>query len=257
MRNSGTLQLLLLLTLLAQFDVPGATAADLPPCPTGEYPHEGPDRARRPKYPRQALKRNIGGVADVKAVVAPNGKTEFRVVSGPEILAKASLDALRRWRFHPAIVNGAPVESTYDVRIVFWLTTQDAVADVRLVSPQQIEPRLPEPSTAFADNPDGPVFRQSDAGILSPKVTYRIEPEFSEAARRKEEQGNVRVLVLVTADGLPGDLRLVCSDSADLNQNALSAVRQWRFQPGTKDGKPVNVEILVEVEFHLTNGIGP
>jgi TonB family protein len=36
-----------------------------------------------------------------------------------------------------------------------------------------------------------------------------------------------------------------------LDEKAIEAVRQWRFQPALKDGRPVDVQITVEVQFHL------
>ena len=49
----------------------------------------------------------------------------------------------------------------------------------------------------------------------------------------------------------PRDLRVVRGLGFGLDAKALEAVRQWRFQPALKDGRPVNVQISVEVEFHL------
>jgi TonB family protein len=52
---------------------------------------------------------------------------------------------------------------------------------------------------------------------------------------------------------LPRQVRVACSSVPDLNENAIETVKTWRFEPGTKGGKPVAVEIAVEVDFKLYN----
>lgn len=89
--------------------------------------------------------------------------------------------------------------------------------------------------------------------MTAPKQVYAPEPEFSEKARKAGEQGTVTVSLIVGTDGKPRDVTVSCSSAPDLNENALDAVKSWKFEPGTEHGKPVMVEISVEVQFHLDN----
>ncbi|MGC2274172.1 MAG: energy transducer TonB [Candidatus Sulfotelmatobacter sp.] len=57
--------------------------------------------------------------------------------------------------------------------------------------------------------------------------------------------------MLVGVDGRPHDLKVIDSAGPDLDRTALDAVRQWKFKPGTCDGEPMELEIAVEVDFHL------
>jgi TonB family protein len=57
--------------------------------------------------------------------------------------------------------------------------------------------------------------------------------------------------LIVDAAGRPRDIKVVRGLGLGLDAQALAAVQKWRFQPALKDGKPVDVEISVEVEFHL------
>ena len=89
--------------------------------------------------------------------------------------------------------------------------------------------------------------------MVAPKPLYQPEPEFSEASRKKKEKGNVDIALVVGTDGLPRDLKVMCSSIPDSNENAIKAVQRWKFAPATKEGKPVPVKILVDVEFKLYN----
>jgi len=57
--------------------------------------------------------------------------------------------------------------------------------------------------------------------------------------------------MIVDAEGRPRDIRIVRGLGYGLDTKAIEAVKQWRFQPALKDGKAVNVQISVEVAFHL------
>ena len=92
----------------------------------------------------------------------------------------------------------------------------------------------------------------SEPGMIAPKATYQIEPELSEKARIEgRQQANVGIDVVVGADGLPQDPRVICSSAPDENDNAVATLRQWKFAPATKDGTPVASEIFIEFSFQL------
>ena len=58
-------------------------------------------------------------------------------------------------------------------------------------------------------------------------------------------------MIVVATDGRPINIRVVNSLGMGLDEKAIETVRTWRFEPGQKDGHPVNVEMAVEVDFHL------
>lgn len=79
-------------------------------------------------------------------------------------------------------------------------------------------------------------------------------PEYPALSRRYGEQGTVRLRVLVQADGTAGKVEIERSSGyALLDEAARNAVRSWRFQPATKDGKPVADWYLTPVVFKLEN----
>jgi TonB family protein len=96
----------------------------------------------------------------------------------------------------------------------------------------------------------GGVFRPG-RGVTPPRPIYSPDPEFSEEARKAKYQGTCTLMIVVATDGRPINIRVVSSLGMGLDEKAIETVRTWRFEPGQKDGHPVNVEMAVEVDFHL------
>ena len=87
--------------------------------------------------------------------------------------------------------------------------------------------------------------------VKAPKLTHYVEPEFSSKSKEAFIEGVVKILTVVTAEGQPSESRVTHGLNAEEDKTALDALKQWRFQPGTKDGKPVNVRVTIEIAFHL------
>lgn len=96
----------------------------------------------------------------------------------------------------------------------------------------------------------GGVFRVG-AGVTPPVPIYQPEPEFSEEARKAKYQGVCTLGLIVGADGRPTNIHVLSSLGMGLDEKAIEAVKNWKFEPGKKDGHAVATEIAVEVEFHL------
>ena len=87
--------------------------------------------------------------------------------------------------------------------------------------------------------------------LTMPRVIFEKKPEYTRDAMRAKVQGRVEVQAVVSRDGTVSDARVVESLHPDLDQQALLAVKQWRFAPGMKDGKPVPVLVHIELTFAL------
>ena len=96
----------------------------------------------------------------------------------------------------------------------------------------------------------GGVFRVG-GGVSAPKAMYAPDPEYSEEARKAKYQGTCVLLLVVGSDGRPRDIRIARSLGLGLDEKAIEAVKQWKFEPAMKDGRPVAVQINVEVDFRL------
>lgn len=97
---------------------------------------------------------------------------------------------------------------------------------------------------------DGGPFR-TGRGVSSPVVLYKVEPEYSEEARKAKYQGVVVLKVIVDPTGRVINPVVVQSMGLGLDEKAIEAVKKWKFRPGYKDGKPVAVFADIEVSFRL------
>jgi len=88
-------------------------------------------------------------------------------------------------------------------------------------------------------------------GVSSPRVLYSPDPQYSEEARKAKYQGTVVLWTVIGPDGRAHDLRVQRSLGLGLDEQAVEAVRKWKFEPAMKDGRPVAVQINIEVNFRL------
>ena len=103
----------------------------------------------------------------------------------------------------------------------------------------------------------GGVFRIG-GDVSAPRLTYKVEPEYSEEARKAKYQGTVVLAIQVWEDGRAHNIRVIRSLGLGLDEKAIQAVQEWRFVPGKKDGVPVKVHANVEVSFRqLEAGADP
>jgi TonB family protein len=96
----------------------------------------------------------------------------------------------------------------------------------------------------------GGVFRVG-GGVSQPVLLHKVEPEYSEEARKAKYQGTVLLYVEVTPDGRATNIKVTRSLGLGLDEKAMEAVKQWKFKPGYKNGQPVTVAATIEVNFRL------
>ncbi len=99
-------------------------------------------------------------------------------------------------------------------------------------------------------------------GVTAPQPISMPDPEFSEVARRKKIAGDCTVGLIVDTAGIPQNVHVVKSiaeglqpklrtAAQSLDEKAVKAVREYRFKPATFEGKPVPVEMSVQVNFQI------
>jgi periplasmic protein TonB len=93
--------------------------------------------------------------------------------------------------------------------------------------------------------------RRIGGGVSAPVLIFSVEPEFSEEARKAKVAGNVLVNLWVDTSGNPSHVRVIRGVGMGLDEKAMEAVRQYKFKPAMENGKPVLVELNVEVNFQI------
>ncbi len=90
-------------------------------------------------------------------------------------------------------------------------------------------------------------------GVELPRVIHEVKPEYTPAALQAKIQGGVWLDVVVDADGSVGTVDVTQSLDAEygLDDAAVDAAKQWRFEPGRKDGVAVPVQVTLEMRFTL------
>lgn len=88
-------------------------------------------------------------------------------------------------------------------------------------------------------------------GVKPPKPVYSPEPDFNEEARHARYQGVVMMRIVIDTSGNVTDIRIERALGKGLDENAVDAVKKWKFSPATRDGQPVSVSMLTEVSFNL------
>jgi hypothetical protein len=127
---------------------------------------------------------------------------------------------------------------------------------------QDKKSEAPPASAQSVPKPNADGVYQVGNGVSAPQITYSIDPELTDAARRKKLTGTCIVSLVVDTRGIARD-RQVSTSIADtvppklrsiateLDRNAVNAVKMYRFKPGMYQGKPVPVETTVGINYRL------
>jgi len=108
---------------------------------------------------------------------------------------------------------------------------------------------VPDPPPADAGGP----LLAGVAGITNPVLIEKHRPNYPELARVGRLEGSVILQAVVRRDGTVGELHVLrCTEpNMGFEEAAMDAVRLWRYEPATQDGRPVDVFFTVFVDFGL------
>jgi len=198
-----------------------------------------------PVYPAALI---LTGVTEGSAVIGVSVDSEGRVKDQLVLaytdsrFARTSTETLRDWRFTPATLDGVPVPVQFELRFDYSLEGAVITAGV-------LDHFLYDRYSKLG--PRTLAYRPAEADKLD-HVPVRIgggAPKYALAAQKDgvhgvvtvrfyiDEQGNVR---LPAISGVPNPY---------LGEQAMAAVREWKFQPVTRGGEPVLVAAQQEFNF--------
>jgi hypothetical protein len=100
---------------------------------------------------------------------------------------------------------------------------------------------------AFVD----PTMKKIGGSVEPPKVLKSIEPQYTRAARDLQYSSKTVVGLIVEENGIPSRVSVVRAAGLGLDEQTLSAVSHYVFAPAVENGKPVRVQLNVEVPFDI------
>lgn len=182
----------------------------------------------KPVYPEEAIKKGLQGVVEMEATINRAGKVvDVKVLPAQPpaqpLLAEAAVAALRQWKYAPYLVNGKAKPVIFTVTLNFALAPKNE--DV-------------QPVKALDERP---------------KKISDVKPVYPEEALKQRIQGVVVVEATTDEKGDVVAVRIVPGKTSQplLEEAALTAVRQWKYEPAVKDGKAVGVTFTVTINFAL------
>jgi TonB family protein len=201
-------------------------------------------------YPVGAQESDVPHVGIYAVVVGTDGAANSVkcIFPNESVFDAGAIAAIQKSKFAPAMLGDTPVPVLVHVRVPFFhlKPAMPMILDRYVL---HAEGRRQAPGRGPGAEPDAGFGPMNEAGVTPPKVIHAEDAEFSDEARRKGVEGYVVISFTVSEKGKPTDLRVVKSLGYGLDEKALESVRQYRFKPAMKDGKPVAKEVSVEVNF--------
>lgn len=188
-----------------------------------------------PRYPVEAKKARVQGKVLLDITVNKAGEvTEEKVVSGPPMLVKSAMDAVRQWRYASSPLLPART------RVTMNYTLADEPSKPAKQSSGQADQKQ---SADAVENPGLVLPITLPSGL---KLVHAVAPSYPPLAKAARIQTNVVLGITVDHDGKVSNISVISGHPLLLNA-AIDAVRQWKFAP------PANapVEATVTIPFRL------
>ncbi len=205
----------------------------------------GMDQAARlitrvePIWPDQARRGRLIGTTLLDVTINEQGDVSsiWIMRSGHPLVITAVTDAVEKWHYLPACIDGEAVPVVANVNVSFDLSFGPAYA---------------EPAKAAQPASEAPVRApvRVEMNQQAARLVYRVEPEFTQKAREEHLSGTVWLDVNVDELGRVSAVRLVCG-SPSVEQAVVDAVRQWRYVPAEINGSAAAIVALVSLPFDL------
>ncbi len=200
----------------------------------------------QPNYPEKARLARLEGTVVLYIEVNPEGRAQNLVVIrslGSDLDQQAIL-AVRQWKFKPGSNYGKPVTVAATVEINFKLDQPTARSSVARRKDE------PEAKTATPAQPSAPNSEELLSPLERPKLVHEVEPVYPTGLPGLRREEAISIRMTVDTNGVPRNLEVVQSSEPRLEEAAMAAVREWRYEPGKLNGKQVELAVLAEVHFH-------
>jgi TonB family protein len=178
-----------------------------------------------PVYPDEARKAGIEGLVVLEGTIDTEGNvSKVKVLKGEnESLNKAAAEAVKQWKYKPAILKGKPMPVNFTVTVKFSLNDKESGA--------------PKPAES-AEHP-------------GPKPVKKVSPTYPEEARKEGIEGTVILEATIDAEGNVAKVKVLKGEIDSLNKAAVEAIKQWKYEPVIVEGKAMPSTFTVTMKFAL------
>jgi TonB family protein len=188
-----------------------------------------------PVYPEIARQSRVEGVVILEVRTDTTGKVkDVMVLRSIPLLDQAAIDAVRQWVYKPLIVEGKPVEAVFTVTVRFELKGGEKEEAAEAEKAGETE--------------KGAV--RATGEINPPRLLKKVEPVYPQEARKAGVEGTVILEAMTDARGNVAGIKVLKS-IPELDQAAIDALKQWKYEPTIIDGKPTPVVFTVTIRFRL------
>lgn len=186
-----------------------------------------------PIYPEEARQKRVSGVVILGVRTDIYGRVKNAMIyrSKDPLLDEAAMDAVRQWIYEPLLIKGKPREVVFTVTVSFKLKGKKDI-----------------------DKADEEFFKGAVVArgeIKPPKLIKKVDPIYPEEAKEAKVQGVVLLQARTDEKGNVVKVKVLRSESSMLNDSAIDALKQWKYEPCYKNGKPVPVVFTVTIKYKL------
>jgi TonB family protein len=220
----------------AEFRVAFLFYAPMAPVPTKQTPPRVV-KQEPPIYPRAMRSSRIKGEVLLAFVVDDKGNVVNPVVvrSNNTAFDEAAIEAVLKWKFEPAVVEGHPVNTRMAVPIIFDFSDGSAREAVTVDTPgRKAQERLPE------------ALRYD----VAPKPRGMVQPVYPYPLLRDDRKGKATVVFVISQTGDVEGLKVIEATEPEFGLALTAAVETFKFEPALKDGHPTQASLKVEQEFN-------
>jgi TonB family protein len=187
----------------------------------------------KPNPRKEARLAAVEGTAVVYAEITKDGSPEnLRVLRSLGFgLDQEAIRTVQQWRFEPNLQNGQVTRVATYVPVRFRLDRQMY-------------------GTQLPSQGGNEVFQIGD-GVTAPRVISPVGATYTDEARTAKLDGKIVLFVEITSAGVVENVVVLQKMGKGMDESAVRAIKQWKFSPATKDGRPVAVVMTVEMNFSM------
>lgn len=207
-----------------------------------------------PVYPPIAQAAGVSGAVVLHAIIGADGLMKnLQVVSGPEMLRGAALDAVRQWTYRPYVLNGVPtpVDTVVNVFFPSGGTGGSGLAGQPGGGPGYAGGMMGSYPSRTPSDPPVPGVARISGGVMAGQILTKVSPVYPAEAKARGISGAVVLRALISTAGTVEKLSVV-SGPEELRESAVDAVSQWTYKPYLLNGEPTAVDTSITVNYNLT-----